>query len=292
MSAADRLRERLEQATALAAGVSIAVSGDLDFLDPQRLRRSLEAPLGAAAGRVRVAGTLDRRLAFIERLDGRWAAADLSGAPHGSRAWPQWAPAAPGDQQARVLFQQHGLVPRGEAAAGDHQRRLRKLVHDVQQARQQVMLAERRRDSQDVRDLGRQLAGELREGQAELHVAQPDGAQQSGPGGTGHVADAQGEARHREVLRVVQGCQLDVGAAQPVDGVIVQRRQRQPRAGVIQPQVPVGSMTTTTSSPASSSSLAKRAPGYTSLGFPDPRKLPYTPSASTRRPAQPQGPAP
>ena len=29
------------------------------------------------------------------------------------------------------------------------------------------------------------------------------------------------------------------------------------------------------------SSLAKRAPGYTSLGFPDPRKLPYTPSADT-----------
>ena len=27
------------------------------------------------------------------------------------------------------------------------------------------------------------------------------------------------------------------------------------------------------------SSLAKRAPGYTSLGFPDPRKLPFTPSA-------------
>jgi superfamily II DNA or RNA helicase len=37
------------------------------------------------------------------------------------------------------------------------------------------------------------------------------------------------------------------------------------------------------------SSLAKRAPGYTSLGFPDPRKLPYTPSMS--RPAQPEGPA-
>ena len=28
------------------------------------------------------------------------------------------------------------------------------------------------------------------------------------------------------------------------------------------------------------SSLAKRAPGYTSLGFADPRKLPYTPSAN------------
>ena len=31
------------------------------------------------------------------------------------------------------------------------------------------------------------------------------------------------------------------------------------------------------------SSLAKRAPGYTSLGFPDPRKLPYTPSADAAR---------
>jgi superfamily II DNA or RNA helicase len=30
-------------------------------------------------------------------------------------------------------------------------------------------------------------------------------------------------------------------------------------------------------------SLAKRAPGYTSLGFPDPRKLPYTPSANLGR---------
>ena len=39
------------------------------------------------------------------------------------------------------------------------------------------------------------------------------------------------------------------------------------------------------------SSLAKRAPGYTGLGFPDPRKLPYTPSATTARPAQPGGPA-
>jgi len=35
------------------------------------------------------------------------------------------------------------------------------------------------------------------------------------------------------------------------------------------------------------SSLAKRAPGYTSLGFPDPRNLPYTPSADTRSPEPP-----
>jgi superfamily II DNA or RNA helicase len=38
------------------------------------------------------------------------------------------------------------------------------------------------------------------------------------------------------------------------------------------------------------SSLAKRAPGYTSLGFPDPRKLSHTPSASTARQTFPAGP--
>jgi hypothetical protein len=32
------------------------------------------------------------------------------------------------------------------------------------------------------------------------------------------------------------------------------------------------------------SSLAKRAPGYTSLGFPDPRTVPYTPSAAATHP--------
>jgi superfamily II DNA or RNA helicase len=35
------------------------------------------------------------------------------------------------------------------------------------------------------------------------------------------------------------------------------------------------------------SSLAKRAPGYTSLGFPDPRNLPCTPSADTGSQAEP-----
>jgi hypothetical protein len=37
------------------------------------------------------------------------------------------------------------------------------------------------------------------------------------------------------------------------------------------------------------SSLAKRAPGYTSLGFPDPRKLPYSPSARCGPPSRPGG---
>ncbi len=34
-----------------------------------------------------------------------------------------------------------------------------------------------------------------------------------------------------------------------------------------------------------SAALAKRAPGYTSLGFPDPRRLPPTPGANTADPA-------
>ena len=39
------------------------------------------------------------------------------------------------------------------------------------------------------------------------------------------------------------------------------------------------------------SSLAKRAPGYTSLGFPDPRRLPYTPSANAAASSQYQSPS-
>jgi superfamily II DNA or RNA helicase len=39
------------------------------------------------------------------------------------------------------------------------------------------------------------------------------------------------------------------------------------------------------------SSLAKRAPGYTSLSFPDPRKLAYTASADTVRQAEPEEPS-
>src|SRR5260370_39571358 len=82
---------RLDRAAALAVGSVVSVAQDLDFLDPQLLRRGLEARLAGAAGRVRIAGTLDRRLAFIERQDGRWAVADLAGTPHRDRAWPQWA---------------------------------------------------------------------------------------------------------------------------------------------------------------------------------------------------------
>lgn len=46
--------------------------------------------MAGAPGQVRIAGTLDRRLIFIERADGRSIVADLSGRPHRTRAWPAW----------------------------------------------------------------------------------------------------------------------------------------------------------------------------------------------------------
>ena len=51
------------------------------------------------------------------------------------------------------------------------------------------------------------------QGQAELHVLQPDGAQQRGPGGALYVSDAQGEAGQREVLGMVQRYQQDIGGS-------------------------------------------------------------------------------
>jgi len=74
-----------------AAGIDLFPVEDTVFLEPHRLRSSLEAALVDTAGRVRIAGALDRRLAFIERTDGRWVVGDLSGLPHNSRAWPAWA---------------------------------------------------------------------------------------------------------------------------------------------------------------------------------------------------------
>ena len=59
--------------------------------DPNRLRAWLEGHCAPYAGRIRVTGALDRRLVFVERPDGRWIAADLSGQPHASRTWPDWA---------------------------------------------------------------------------------------------------------------------------------------------------------------------------------------------------------
>lgn len=60
------------------------------LITPKRVRARLEAHLEGEMGRVRVTGTLDRRLLFLERPGGGWVAADLSGAEHSSRHWPRW----------------------------------------------------------------------------------------------------------------------------------------------------------------------------------------------------------
>ncbi|WP_259316587.1 radical SAM protein [Kitasatospora xanthocidica] len=83
--------ERLREALRLAVpGFPDAAADESDFLltDPPALRAHLEGHLADGSGRVRVAGTLDRRLVLIERLDGRWVVADLSGEPHSTRTWP------------------------------------------------------------------------------------------------------------------------------------------------------------------------------------------------------------
>lgn len=61
------------------------------LISPNDLRARLETHLDGEAGRVRVTGTLQRRLLLLERPTGGWVAADLSGAEHASRRWPSWA---------------------------------------------------------------------------------------------------------------------------------------------------------------------------------------------------------
>ncbi|MDH6579496.1 radical SAM protein [Kitasatospora sp. MAP5-34] len=60
------------------------------LISPTRLREHLELHHGAQTGRIRITGTLDRRLVLIERQDRRWVVADLSGRPHDTRHWPAW----------------------------------------------------------------------------------------------------------------------------------------------------------------------------------------------------------
>lgn len=83
--------QRLAEAVRCAADIDLPAVEDAVLLEPPRLRHILEMALAGTAGRVRVAGTLDRRLTCIERPDGRWVVADLSGQPHRTRAWPSWA---------------------------------------------------------------------------------------------------------------------------------------------------------------------------------------------------------
>jgi hypothetical protein len=86
-----RAARRLTEAVGYATGVTIGQADDAAFLAPQQLGHYLETALVGRAGRVRVTGTLDRRLVCIEQADGRWVLADLSGRPHRTRDWPAWA---------------------------------------------------------------------------------------------------------------------------------------------------------------------------------------------------------
>jgi hypothetical protein len=83
---------RLAEALHLVHASAEKAGDDCDdlLISPIRLRTQLERTLGEQSGRIRVTGTLDRRLVFVERLDGRWIVADLSGLPHASRQWPAW----------------------------------------------------------------------------------------------------------------------------------------------------------------------------------------------------------
>ncbi|UWE10851.1 B12-binding domain-containing radical SAM protein [Actinacidiphila bryophytorum] len=81
----------LVEAVRHAADLNMIRADEALLLDPQRLQQFLETATAGRVGRVRVAGTLDRRLVCIERQDGQWTLADLSGHPHRTRTWPGWA---------------------------------------------------------------------------------------------------------------------------------------------------------------------------------------------------------
>ncbi|GAA2255289.1 hypothetical protein GCM10010430_43860 [Kitasatospora cystarginea] len=89
-AAAHRLRDVLD---VIQPGTPEHLIAELDglLIDPNALRATLGRHLGESAHRVRVSGTLDRRLVCIERPDGRWIVADLAGQAHTSRSWPAWA---------------------------------------------------------------------------------------------------------------------------------------------------------------------------------------------------------
>jgi hypothetical protein len=82
--------QRLIETLRYATGLDLGRVDEVLFLDPARLQRHVESALVGLASRVRVAGTLDRRLVAVERADGQWVLADLSGQPHRTRMWPGW----------------------------------------------------------------------------------------------------------------------------------------------------------------------------------------------------------
>ncbi|MGB6164197.1 MAG: hypothetical protein WCF33_12660 [Pseudonocardiaceae bacterium] len=115
-----------------------------------------------------------------------------------------WLARTTGDQQPRVSAQQQAFVACREATAGEHERSPSEVSERVKQPGQQVVLAERRGDPEDVGTLGTDRGRDVVEGDSQLHVHQLHLPGEGGASGPGQIADGQGETGKREVLRVVQ----------------------------------------------------------------------------------------
>ncbi|WP_238598353.1 hypothetical protein [Saccharothrix sp. ALI-22-I] len=111
---------------------------------------------------------------------------------------------AAADDQVWVALQQEAFVADGQAAPGQQHRRAVHRGDLVEQPDHQVVLAEVRRDTEDVHVARGDALEDVLQGDAELHVHQLDATQQDGAGGAGQVGDGRREPGQREELRVVQ----------------------------------------------------------------------------------------
>ena len=87
LSPGERLLHAAAHAT--ASRITMAAPDAAALAEPDRLHRTVVDLVGPGRTVV-VAGTLERRLVFVEGEPG-WTVADLSGHPHGTRSWPPWA---------------------------------------------------------------------------------------------------------------------------------------------------------------------------------------------------------
>jgi len=94
MVAMDPWAENLIHLARHVSGATIKPSSALSAckFDPHAIQRTAQDLVGDHAEEVLVTGTFERRLVLIHQTGDRgWVAADLSGEPHGSRYWPEWA---------------------------------------------------------------------------------------------------------------------------------------------------------------------------------------------------------
>ena len=115
-------RDRLLYAVAHVTGTAPALGtrlGSVPLAKPGVVHNALADGLGDTRTVV-VTGTLDRRLVLIEHdAGGTWTAADLSGLPHGSRAWPAWT------QGQLTIAEPRGWLSHAEITSEGQRRLLR-----------------------------------------------------------------------------------------------------------------------------------------------------------------------